>query len=85
MVGMTAYSPGCNFHPVIIVNHSAMNSNTKNLIFKLLLLAFLGFQTACLFYIEFGELSWSAFWYMSRISISVILVYVLTKGVIARN
>ncbi len=35
-----------------------MQVNTKNPALKLLLPAFLGFQTACLFFMVFGELRW---------------------------
>jgi hypothetical protein len=62
-----------------------MHSNTKNLTVKLLLLAFLGFQTACLFFIEFGELSWTTFRYLSRTSISLVLLLILLKEVISRK
>jgi hypothetical protein len=62
-----------------------MHSNTKNLPVKLVLLAFLGFQTACLFFIEFGELSWTTFWYLFRISISVVVLLILIKEVIFRK
>ncbi len=62
-----------------------MQSDTKNISVKLLLLAFLGFQTACLLFIEFGELSWVEYWYLFKISISLLLLFILMKEFIFRK
>ncbi len=56
-----------------------MYSDTKNISVKLVLLAFSGFQTACIFFIEFGELSWAKYWYLFKISISLVLLFILVK------
>ncbi len=62
-----------------------MQSDTKNISVKLLLLAFLGFQTACFLFIEFGELSWIEYWYLFKISISLVLLFILMKEFIFRK
>ena len=62
-----------------------MHTDTKNISAKLILLAFLGFQTACLLFIEFGELSWIQYWYLFKISISLVLLFILMKEFIFRK
>ena len=62
-----------------------MRPDNKNISVKLLLLAFSGFQTACLLFIEFGELSWIEYWYLFKISIFTVFLIILMKEFIIRK
>jgi hypothetical protein len=62
-----------------------MHPDNKNIYVKLLLLSFSGFQTACLCFIGFGDLSWTKYWYLFKISISMVFLFVLMKEFIFRK
>ena len=62
-----------------------MHPDNKNISVKLILLAFLGFQTACILFIEFGELAWMDYWYLLKISIFTVFLFILMKEFIFRK
>ncbi len=65
-----------------------MNSKLANFttvygkIFNLLLFGIIGFICACLFFIQFGKLTWISFWGISRIVAGILLFMTLIKVII---
>lgn len=45
-----------------------------NRLFRLLVMAFLGFTTASFIFIRFGSLTWATYWRISRVILLILLV-----------
>jgi hypothetical protein len=64
----------------VIVGIRKNNDNGENnRLFWLMMVAFIGFSTASLFFMRFGSLSWEKYWDISRIVVIIISILILFK------
>jgi hypothetical protein len=55
------------------------DNGKNNRLFWLMMVAFIGFSTASLFFMRFGSLGWKKYWNISRIVVLIISILILIK------
>jgi hypothetical protein len=61
-------------------NGRTMYNRTNDVTGKLLFFAFLGFASACLFYLKFGDMTPKNYWSITSISLDIYLISVSIKA-----